>query len=87
MSAWAAITKFHRDFPGSPEVKTLPCNSGDGGSIADLGTKIPQSGGEWGGGDNYACERSGVWKSLHGKIPHDPRKICTPRLRPDAAKK
>ena len=52
MSAWAAITKFHRDFPGSPEVKTLPCNAGDGGSIAGFGTKILQAGSGWGGGDN-----------------------------------
>ena len=49
MSAWAAITKFHRDFPGSPEVKTLPCNAGDGGSIAGFGTKILQAGSGWGG--------------------------------------
>ena len=47
MSAWAAITKFHWDFLGSPVVKTLPCNSGDGGSIAYLGNKIPQAGGGW----------------------------------------
>ena len=51
-SAWAAIIKFHRDFPGSPEVKTLPCNAGDGGSIPGLGTKILQAGGGWGGEGN-----------------------------------
>ena len=28
-------------FPGGPEVKNLPCNAGDAGSIPNQGTKIP----------------------------------------------
>ena len=30
------------NFPGGPEVKNLPCNAGDAGSIPNQGTKIPQ---------------------------------------------
>ena len=29
------------DFPGGPEVKNLPFNEGEEGSILDQGTKIP----------------------------------------------
>ena len=32
-----------RDFPGGPEVKNLPCNTGDTGLILGPGTKIPHS--------------------------------------------
>ena len=28
-------------FPGGPEVKNLPCNAGNAGSIPNQGTKIP----------------------------------------------
>ena len=42
MSAWAAITKFHRDFPGSPEVKTSASNAGRG-FYPLSGSKIPQA--------------------------------------------
>ena len=31
------------DFPGGPVIKTLPCNAGNTGSIAEWGTKIPQA--------------------------------------------
>ena len=31
---------LHRDFPGSPVVKNLPCNAGDIGSIPGQGAKI-----------------------------------------------
>ena len=31
---------LHRDFPGGPVVKNLPCNSGDIGSISGQGAKI-----------------------------------------------
>ena len=30
----------HRDFPGGPMVKNLPCNAGDVGSMPGWGTKI-----------------------------------------------
>ena len=32
-----------RDFPGVPEVKSLPFNAGDMGLIHGRGTKIPQA--------------------------------------------
>ena len=32
-----------RDFPGCPEVKTLPSNAGSAGSIPDQEAKIPQA--------------------------------------------
>ena len=32
------------DFPGGPEVKNLPCNAGDMGSIPGWGTNIPVTG-------------------------------------------
>ena len=32
-----------RDFPGGPEVKYLPCNAEDNGSILDGRTKVPQA--------------------------------------------
>ena len=32
-----------RDFPGGPEVKYLPCNAEDNGSILDKRTKVPQA--------------------------------------------
>ena len=32
-----------RDFPGGPEVKYLPCNAEDNGSILDERTKVPQA--------------------------------------------
>ena len=32
-----------RDFPGGPEVKSLPGNAGDSGSIPGWGTKIPHA--------------------------------------------
>ena len=31
---------LHRDFPGGPVVKNLPCDAGDIGSIPGQGTKI-----------------------------------------------
>ena len=31
------------DFPGSPVVKNLPCNAGDGGSVPGGRAKIPQA--------------------------------------------
>ena len=34
------------DFPGGPEVKNLPCNAGDAGSIPDRGTKVPHAVGQ-----------------------------------------
>ena len=35
-----------RDFPGGPLVKNLPWNTGDMGSLADWGTKIPHASGQ-----------------------------------------
>ena len=35
------ITTMHRDFPGSPVVKSPPCNAGDTGSIPGQGIKNP----------------------------------------------
>ena len=32
---------MHRDFPGSPVVKSSPCNAGDTGSIPGQGITIP----------------------------------------------
>ena len=32
-----------RDFPGGPEVKTLPSNAGDAGSNPDWRAKIPHA--------------------------------------------
>ena len=34
------------DFPSGPVVKNPPPNSGDAGSISDLGTKIPHATGQ-----------------------------------------
>ena len=38
--------KFNRDFPGDPEVKSLPCNAGNIGLIPNQGTNIPPAAGE-----------------------------------------
>ena len=35
-----------RDLPGTPEVKNLPCNAEDAGSILAQGTKIPHAVGQ-----------------------------------------
>ena len=35
--------KKHRDFPGGPVVKNLPCNGKDEGLIPGEGTKIPHA--------------------------------------------
>ena len=35
--------KVNSDFPGGPVVKSLPCNAGNMGLIADQGTKIPHA--------------------------------------------
>ena len=34
------------DFPGGPEIKKVPCNAGDMGSIPGQGTKIPYAMGQ-----------------------------------------
>ena len=35
--------RLNWDFPGSPEVKNLPCTAGDSGSIPGQGTKTPHA--------------------------------------------
>ena len=38
--AYVDLKKLHRDLPGGPVVRNLPCNAGDAGSISGQGTKI-----------------------------------------------
>ena len=47
-AAWDSQYSFHQecqsgDFPGGPEVGSLPCSAGDAGSIPDRVTKIPHA--------------------------------------------
>ena len=37
---------YGRDFPGDPQVKNPPSNTGDAGSISGWGTKIPHAMGQ-----------------------------------------
>ena len=48
-----------RAFPGGPEVKNLPCNAGDEGSIPGWRTKIP-----------HAMEQTSLCAATIEPMPH-----------------
>ena len=68
------------DFPGGPEVKNLPCNAGDTGSIPGWETKVP-----YGAGQLCPCAATREASALQ-QAAHTPQRVLMLQLSPDAAK-